>query len=43
MLEQEKPGYIEQHGSQWIHIYSGRIGPLVSYILLLTIGLFNYY
>ncbi|GET66215.1 hypothetical protein GLOIN_2v1489211 [Rhizophagus irregularis DAOM 181602=DAOM 197198] len=27
-LEQEKPGYVERHGSQWIHIYSGRIGPL---------------
>jgi hypothetical protein len=30
MLEQEKPGYIERHRSQWIHVYSGRIGPLVS-------------
>ncbi|CAB4404097.1 unnamed protein product [Rhizophagus irregularis] len=27
-LEQEKLGYVERHGSQWIHIYSGRIGPL---------------
>ncbi|CAB5196472.1 unnamed protein product [Rhizophagus irregularis] len=28
ILEQEKPGYIEKHGPQWIHIYSGRIEPL---------------
>jgi hypothetical protein len=29
ILEQEKPGYIKQHGSQWVHFYTGRIGPLV--------------
>ncbi|CAG8780028.1 11257_t:CDS:2, partial [Rhizophagus irregularis] len=28
ILEQEKPGYIKQHGSQWVHFYTGRIGPL---------------
>ncbi|CAG8783925.1 334_t:CDS:2, partial [Rhizophagus irregularis] len=28
MLEQEKPGYIEKHGPQWMHIYEGRIKPL---------------
>ena len=30
ILGQERPGYIEKHGSQWIHIYSGRIKPLVN-------------
>ena len=29
ILEQEKPGYIEKHGAQWMHIYEGRIRPLV--------------
>ncbi|PKB94860.1 hypothetical protein RhiirA5_437894 [Rhizophagus irregularis] len=29
ILEQEKPGYIKQYGSQWVHFYTGRIGPLV--------------
>ncbi|CAB4397111.1 unnamed protein product [Rhizophagus irregularis] len=31
ILEQEKPGYIEQLGLQWNHFYLGRIRPLVSY------------
>ncbi|CAB5201954.1 unnamed protein product [Rhizophagus irregularis] len=26
--KQEKPGYIKQYGSQWVHFYTGRIGPL---------------
>ncbi|CAB4383972.1 unnamed protein product [Rhizophagus irregularis] len=33
ILEQEKPGYIEKHGPQWIHIYSGRIEPLCRNII----------
>jgi len=45
ILEQEKPGYIEQLGSQWIHFYSGRVGPLVSYCIFvfnqLLINLIN--
>ncbi|PKY63444.1 hypothetical protein RhiirA4_492397, partial [Rhizophagus irregularis] len=28
ILEQEKPGYIEKHNPQWMHIYSRRIEPL---------------
>ncbi|PKY61343.1 hypothetical protein RhiirA4_486183, partial [Rhizophagus irregularis] len=33
MLEQEKPGYIEKHGPQWMHIYEGRIKPLCNDII----------
>ena len=40
ILEQEKSGYIEQLGSQWIHFYSGRVGPLVSYYIILFISCF---
>ena len=41
ILEQEKPGYIEQLGLQWNHFYLGRVRPLVSY----NINIFgiNYY
>lgn len=42
MLEQEKPKYIEKHGSQWMHIYEGRIKPLVIMNLLISIIL-NYH
>ncbi len=40
ILEQEKPDYIEKHGSQWIHIYLGRIEPLVTKFYLNIIFLF---
>ncbi|PKB95280.1 hypothetical protein RhiirA5_437011 [Rhizophagus irregularis] len=45
MLEQEKPGYIEKHGPQWMHIYEGRIKPLVImdlFVLLIVILNNNY-
>ncbi|PKC56199.1 hypothetical protein RhiirA1_402315 [Rhizophagus irregularis] len=29
----DKPGYIEKHGPQWMHIYSGRIEPLCNEII----------
>ncbi|RGB26280.1 hypothetical protein C1646_820499 [Rhizophagus diaphanus] len=40
-LEQEKSEYVERHGSQWIHIYSGRIGPLIIYYIHLLEELYE--
>ncbi|CAG8770166.1 3620_t:CDS:2, partial [Rhizophagus irregularis] len=33
ILKQDKPGYIEKHRPQWMHIYSGRIESLCNEII----------
>ena len=38
-LEQERPGYIEKRGSQWMNNYDGKIKQLVSYRFIITIML----